>query len=152
MDTILSTLLQFKLLKLHWRDISQCAVESLPIVLNFDEFKQAAAPIFFVDENIISHHFPFQYGKKGFGHSVIPAVPFPTHALNNTIEPHYLCKPTTTVLYASVGMKYGASHRTTFSNRAIEGGEDRIMFQRMTYAPTDDTTGKQINEDCQIQP
>jgi hypothetical protein len=110
-------------------------MSSLPIVEDFDIFKNGMQSILMAFISLMINQFGFHYGEKRFGHRIIPTISLARHALYNLMFSEFFSKATTCILDASIRMKNKPLARTTSSDRPFQGSYHHFMAQRAAQRP-----------------
>ena len=96
--------------------------------------------------------FAFQRSKKRFGDSIVPAVSFPTHALDKMMHCKRLSERLAAILHAAVRMDHNSGRQPASPYSAIQCLQNPFVAQRSTHEPSYDHAGKKVNKHRQVQP
>ena len=96
--------------------------------------------------------FAFQRSKKRFGDSIVPAVSFPTHALDKMMHCKRLSERLAAILHASIRMNHHSGRQPASPYSAIQCLQNPFVAQRSTHEPSYDHAGKKVDKHRQVQP
>jgi len=93
----------------------------LSIVINFDVVEENLFCLGNILKPVVMNELGLYRVKEGFCHCIVPAISFPTHALNESFPLQEFPEIRTGILDASVSMNHQPLTGMTPQNRFIEG-------------------------------
>lgn len=134
-----------------WADASQMAMPSSPIVEGIDVIRDVCDRQLAILVDMLLDLFLLQTAEEGLGDGVIPAVPSPAHAGDQTVR---LAESLPTIAPVS-GALIGVNDRVAglaFTNSFEHGIEYQFTMKSGARRPANDLAREQIHHDSQVQP
>ena len=82
--------------------VAQCRMFAFSIIEDLNVFEYRLQGVLRALETFVVDQFRFDDAEKGFGHSIIPAITFTTHALDETMLYQHFSKFLACILNAAI--------------------------------------------------
>jgi len=136
-----------------WAPISECRVEALAVIEDFDIIKQTLLGLPCGWIPFMVEQFGFQGFPETLGDGIIITVASPTHALDHLVLAEVAPKVGGRILDAPIGMKHQAGYGAFPLPRLVEGSQGGGLGRHCgTERPADHLPMAEIQDDGEVLP
>ncbi len=128
-------------------------MHSAGIVIAFKVLKERTPKLRFSQDRFVNLEFPLERAEERFGTGVIPAVPFPTHALCyiSALRKGLPCFRTA-ILDSAIGMNKEIRENSSMMKRVFPSLCDQRCLHVIFDGPSNNPATEEIDEDAKIHP